>query len=184
MRLFVAYDLPDNVRKKLVEFQKQIGESEARIKWVEEKNIHLTLKFLGEVEEGKTKEIIKALESVKFKPFLTSISELGVFPSEKFIRVIWVGLKPFEPIEDLHERIENSLVTLGFLRDKRFQAHVTLGRVKFIRDKVSFLSKIKILKVSDISEHFALDNFKLKKSVLTPKGPIYEDLRVFEGNEN
>jgi 2'-5' RNA ligase len=178
MRLFIAFDLPKNVVKRLVDLQKQIGIDLAQIKFVEPENMHLTLKFLGEVEEGKVGKIIERLKSVKFKPFMTSISEIGVFPNEKFIRVVWIGLKPFDPIEDLHNRIDSALSDM-FNKDEKFQAHVTLGRVKFIKDKKKFLSVLKALKMSDIVEPFVIDKFSLKKSTLTPKGPIYENIAVF-----
>lgn len=178
MRLFIAFDLPKNIVEKLVGLQKQIGNELAQIKFVEPENMHLTLKFLGEVEESKVNDIINKLKTVKFKPFLTSIAEIGVFPNEKFIRVVWIGLKPFDPINDLHERIDSALSGI-FKKDDRFQAHITLGRVKFVKDRERLLSVLKAIKMNDITEPFRIEKFMLKKSTLTPKGPIYENLAVF-----
>lgn len=179
MRLFIAFDLPKKMIEKIGEFRDQIGDEAAKIKWVEPENLHLTLKFLGEIEDKKAKEVVSALKNVKFKPFLTSTAEIGVFPAEKYIRVIWIGLKPQEKIEDLHIRIDQELSKIGFKKEERFQAHITLGRVKFVKNRDLLLSALKTLKPEDISEPFTVKCFKLKKSTLALKGPIYEDIETY-----
>ena len=99
MRLFIAIDIPEDVRKKLVSFQEKIGNEHARIKWVEADNIHLTLKFLGEVGDDTVGEIRESLKKIKFKSFTSAISGLGVFPNENYVRVIWAGMEPEKKIE-------------------------------------------------------------------------------------
>ena len=92
--------------------------------------------------------------------------------------MIWIGLKPFDPIEDLHSRIDSALAGL-FKKDDRFQAHITLGRVSFVKDRLGLLSALKTIKTDDISEPVMINKFSLKKSTLTPTGPIYENMAVY-----
>ncbi len=179
MRLFVACDLPEEIREKLAKVQEFLKSEDDKIKWVEKENLHLTLKFIGEVEEEKAEKIKAALSSVKFRPFLTSVAEFGIFPPRGKIRVVWMGLLPQDKIIDLHEMIDAALEKIGIEKDARFQAHITLGRVKYIEDKEGFSRKVSKIKERFESEPFKIDRFYLKKSTLTPKGPIYEDLKEF-----
>ncbi len=179
MRLFVACGMPDGIRQKLAALQNDIGNEHARIKWVEPVNIHLTMKFLGDVKDSRVDSIRKSLRKIRFKPFISSVSGFGAFPSESYVKVLWVGLKPKERLEELHARIDGSMSELGFRKDPRFQPHVTLGRVRFVNDKNEFLRKIRELKDTGIGEPFKTDSFRLVKSTLTRSGPVYEDIEVF-----
>lgn len=178
MRLFIACEIPYDARKKLFTLQKIIGEEDARIKWVEQDNIHLTIKFLGEVNDENVDGIRESLLSIKSKPIEAHLSGFGVFPSESYIRVLWVGLEPAAEIEKLHREIDDALSGLGFKHETRFQTHVTLGRVRSVRNKEGLVKKILKLKCkgTEIGESFKIDCFKLKKSTLTPQGPVYEDV--------
>ena len=177
MRVFIAIELPEKIKKLLNETEKQIGNENAEIKWVEEQNKHLTLRFLGGVSEEKAEEIKNKLKEVKFKKFFTSVSELGVFPSESYIRVIWVGLKPDKNIIELKEKIDFKLAEIGIEKESRFQAHITLGRVRLINDKAKLIESIKKIEMEE--EAFEVNEFKLIKSTLTRKGPIYEVIEIF-----
>ena len=182
MRLFIAFDMPESIRRKAAELQKRIGDEHARIKWVEIENIHLTLKFLGEVDDSKVRIITDSLKKIKFKPFLSSVSGFGAFPSESYARVLWVGLKPAENIAELHERIDDAMKGAGFAKDSRFHPHVTLGRVNYVSSKQDFVRMLAELKGFEIRENFKFDRFKLKRSTLTRDGPVYEDVAVFEAS--
>jgi 2'-5' RNA ligase len=179
MRLFTAVELPGEVRKALHDAGKGIGNDTARIKWVEEENIHLTLKFLGEVHEGKAREIKAALESVASGHFNARVTGFGVFPGYDYVRVIWAGLEPRDSFEALHEGIERALSPLGFAHDRRFIPHVTIGRVRSVSDKKALSEALKSLDAAGAGREFAVDGFRLKKSTLTPKGPVYEDISSF-----
>ncbi len=180
MRLFVACEIPENLKNNIEEFQNSLKNENDRIKWVEKENLHLTMKFIGETEEKNLVKIKESLSSVRFKSFLTSVSDFGVFPPRGHIRVVWMGLSPADQINDLHEKIDSSLNAIELEKDTRFQSHITLGRVKFIRDKESFIKKVNEIKEKFKSEPFKIDRFVLKKSVLTPQGPIYTDLAEFK----
>ncbi len=176
MRMFVACEIPSKLKDELEDFQNSLKNEKDRIKWVEKQNLHLTMKFIGETEEKDLERIKQSLSSVKFKSFLTSVSDFGVFPHRGHIRVVWMGLSPADQINNLHEKIDSSL---NLEKDNRFQAHITLGRVKFIQDKEHFVKKVNEIKGKFKSEPFKIDRFVLKKSVLTPEGPIYSDLTEF-----
>ncbi len=176
MRAFIAVDLPENIRESLVQVEKQLDSDAAKIKWVEKDNLHLTVKFLGEISDEQAEKIKHALSKIKFEQQTVSISETGVFPSEDYIKVIWVGIRPNEQIIELHKNIESALTGLGIKKDTRkFEAHITLGRVRFVKDKPRLVKSIKSADVK--TDEFTISSFKLKKSTLTEKGPIYEDIK-------
>jgi 2'-5' RNA ligase len=174
MRLFIAFDIPESVKEQLVSIQKKI-KTEAKISWVKAENMHLTLKFLGEVDEGKVDDIKQRLGKVSFKPFEASVSEIGVFPSENYVRVIWVGLKDDKSMQKLAQDIREALPE--FKDDYEFKAHLTIARVKFVKDKKALVEELKKLKPKP--EKFKVENFKLYKSTLTREGPVYEEVGVF-----
>jgi len=176
MRTFIAIEMPKEIKEILLDAQKQINTEKVKVRPA--KAFHLTLKFLGEVEEKKIEEIKSALKATKFKKFNTTLTEIGVFPSEDYIRVVWVGLNdPKSIITNLQKEVDSKLETLGFKKDTKFHPHVTLARVKFVEDKERFIKNLKEIKIEKKS--FKITEFKLIKSILTPEGPIYEDLASF-----
>lgn len=181
MRLFIAVEIPLEIRKKLASMREKIGEEVAKIKWVEEKNIHMTMKFLGEVDECKVEGIKGALSSVKQETFECSVKGFGTFPNDNYVKVIWAGIAPEGPFRKLHDQIDSSLEPLGFGKDSRFSPHATIGRVRFVKDKEALGESITKLKDAGAGGDFMTKGFVLKKSTLTEKGPVYEDIKVFAG---
>jgi len=176
MRAFIAIEIPEEVKKVLIEAQAQLDKDKAKLNLT--KDFHLTLKFLGEIDENKVEEIKKRLSEIKFGCFETSLTDIGVFPSEDYIRVAWVGLEDSKgKIKKLQQEVDSKLETLGFKKDERFHPHVTLARVKFTKDKEGLLKNLK--KIEFKKESFKVNEFKLKKSTLTPKGSVYEDFASF-----
>ena len=174
-RVFIAFDVSSEVRDYLFDLQKKISKF-VKAKWVEKKNIHLTLKFLGEIDDEKLGKVKKELAKIKFKRFDVVLDELGVFPDENSIRVIWVGLKSDE-IFNLQKKIDEDLLE-SFSSDQKFTSHITLGRVKAVKDKEKlkdFFSKIKIDKIK-----FSVDSFKLYRSELSKDGPKYYLLEEYK----
>ena len=167
MRVFIAIDLPRDVRKEIVRVQEKLPELKG--KKTEEENLHLTLKFLGEIDEEKTELVKEKLREIKFKKFEAEIDEIGVF-SEKFIRIIWLHLSG---CDKLQEEVDNKLKEL-FPKERRFMSHLTIARVKNVENKKEFLVKIRKIKIDKIK--FAVNSFKLKKSILTREKPVYEDI--------
>ncbi len=167
MRCFISVDIPDKIKREIQNVQEHLPELSG--KKIEYANLHLTLKFLGEVDESLISEIKERLSEVKLKKFETEIDSIGLF-SEEFIRIIWLHLAN---CEELQKQIDEGLKNL-FKPEKRFMSHLTIVRVKSINDKEFFLKELKEIKHSKVN--FLVDKFNLKKSVLTTKGPIYETL--------
>lgn len=172
MRLFLAINLPDDLKKQLFELSRGL-KGFGKIKLVEEENIHLTLKFLGDSEP---KPIIKALDGIEFQPFDISLKGLGVFPNTNYIKVVWVGCdKGFHETIQLHDAIEGSL---NFPKYKDFHPHATIARVKFPKFKNSLLQFIEDASAKEFGS-FKVKSFELMKSELTRDGPKYDVVKKF-----
>ena len=178
MRCFIAIDLSDEVKEELTRMQKEMHSEKAKLKFVEPQNLHLTLKFLGEISDVEVNKIKKALKDVRFEKFSAKLNSVGVFPSPNYIRVVWIGLQPAEIVKELHNKIDSALTEVGIKKDASFESHITLARVKFIKDKETFIKKLQEIKVKPLS--FEVKSFLLKKSTLTREGPIYEDVLKFD----
>ena len=153
MRVFIAIDIPKNIRKEIVAIQNNLPEFSG--KKTEPENLHLTLKFLGEIDEEKVEEVKKKLSEIKFRKFQAELSEIGVF-TPSFLKIIWVKLGGCDEIQ---KEVDKKLEGL-FAKEKRFMSHLTIARVKNVNDRRRFL----------------VNSIKLKKSTLTPEKPIYEDV--------
>jgi len=176
MRLFVSVDLPKEVKDELYRIQKQVLPKYAKVKWVSKKNLHLTLKFIGETKNGIT-DYVERLKRVKFKPFEVSLSEFNVFPNFERMNTLWVGVKPQEKVVGLQYKVDSEL--LGIVNnDQKFVPHLTLGRVKNVKREKEFVSIINSLSVNPIE--FKIDSFNLALSKLTKDGPIYTSLETFK----
>lgn len=174
MRAFVAVDLPVELHEKIADIQLKFNDF--KFKFVDPELVHVTMKFLGEVPEDKISEISNALDAVKFDPFQSHLKGIGVFPKPKFAKVIWLGCEG--NFDELYGSIENVLSPFEFERTlHRFSAHATLARVKYLpkKKKAEFLELLDELKDLEIG-FMDVKSIKLKKSILTPKGPIYETL--------
>lgn len=179
MRLFIAIDLGKEIKDYLYELQKELKNNSAKISWVAKKNLHVTLKFLGEIKEDKLEEIKKALREVKFESFNLEISKIGFFPHEFDINVIWVGFTNEKQIEELQKRIDEE--TIGLSKEGiKLGGHVTLGRVKSIKNKVVLVKKLKEVQIEKLNVN--IKEFKLYKSELKKEGPAYEVLESFKLN--
>ena len=179
MRTFVAIEV--NNKDVLNSIHKIQAELNIKAKPVELHNMHFTVQFLGDVSEDMVRKISDALNSIEFSAFSISFMGVGVFPKPSFPRVIWIGTNDgINELEKLAEMIRTKLSQIGFHPDKKFKPHVTIFRVKN-----------KIEGISDKLEKFSSYSFgkqmiyeiKLKKSELTPEGPIYTDLLVVKGKK-
>ncbi len=174
MRLFIALEF-DDVKEYFYSLQDKIRPSAGKLTFP--KKFHMTLKFIGEYDENKVEIVQRILEKVKFEQFSVKLSKAGFFPTEKYIRVVWLGVKPEEEIIKLQHKIDKALEELNFKPEKNFKPHITLARVKVLQEKNEFVEKIKSLIIEE--REITLKNFKLVKSELTPEGPVYEDVAMF-----
>ncbi|MFU8767094.1 MAG: RNA 2',3'-cyclic phosphodiesterase [Candidatus Methanoperedens sp.] len=172
IRTFVAVELPD----KFIPEIERIGSvlNLPGLKLVEPGLVHITLKFLGDIHENQVELITEALLHVNCAPFEAVVKGVGVFPKPAYIRVIWLGAGgDFEP---LHSEVERVMAPFKFKKEHGFTPHATLARVKQVRDKAVLLGKLNELKDVNLGT-FNVDSIQLKKSILTPEGPVYETLK-------
>ena len=179
MRAFVAIEV--NNKDVLNSIHKIQTELNIKAKPVELHNMHFTVQFLGEVSEKMVGKISDALNSIEFSAFSISFAGIGVFPKPNFPRVIWIGTDDgINELEKFAEMIRSKLSQLGFSPDKKFKPHVTIFRVK---NKIEDMSD----KLEKFSSYYLgnqiISEIKLKKSELTPNGPIYTDLLVVKGKQ-
>lgn len=175
MRLFIAIELPKELDLEFSSLKDKLDTGYAKINATEDN--HLTLKFLGDLEENKLDTLKNVLKKVDFASFKIKLSDVGVFPNQDYVRVVWVGIKPEEETKELKKKIDSVLVDFNFKDDFDFNPHITLARVKFVADKEKFKELLSSLKFEEVE--FEVKEFKLVKSELTPKGPVYEDLEVY-----
>jgi len=183
MRCFIAIPLPEDIHKELSKIQSQLKETEADVKWVETGNIHLTLKFLGEVDQTKIKTIFQQLKELisKYTRFETCMGKPGTFPTLLNPRVIWIDLnKNEDTINDLQKKIEEILQPFGFEKETRsFHPHLTLGRVRSKKNIQKLTETIKSFS-SPQSRPFTIDKIVLFQSILKPQGAEYTALDEFQ----
>ena len=146
MRTFIAIELSGEIKNSLAQIESHLKYSGADVKWVSPDNIHLTLKFLGEISEEKCEKVKAALDEVAktSAPFEISIKDIGAFPKLESPRVIWVGLdKGAKEATELAKKIDLSLSKLGFQEETRpFAAHLTVGRVRSAKNRETLKEKI------------------------------------------
>ncbi len=183
MRTFIAIELPQNIKTYLSRIQEQLKASGADIKWVEPKNIHLTLKFLGEIDQNKLDKVIKILEDIakEKNSFHMRIVSVGAFPRINSPRVIWVGIdKGDNEAKEIAKELEEKIAKIGIPKENRpFSSHITIGRTRSSLNLKNLVEGLNILASGSLKEdlEFGVTKITLYKSTLTPKGPIYEILK-------
>lgn len=179
MRLFIAANIPEDLKDKFAILTKRLKYKISGIRWVRDSNFHLTLKFLGEVKEERIEKISKALSNAAegISPFNVHFLGLGAFPNEHSPRIVWAGIKEgTDELKKLADRIEYFFAGIGFEKEKRaFSAHLTLGR-----SKTYDLKEISFENLDSDLGSYKLERIYLMQSTLTPEGPEYEILRSFE----
>lgn len=179
IRSFIAFDIDsESVTKRLSEVQKTLLNTGADLKIVQPQNIHVTMRFLGNISPNMVDSIYEEMENVSFVPFEVELRGLGAFPTLRYARVVWAGIKKgAEELEDIFNQLEPRLQRLGFKPDpKGFSPHLTIARVKSGRNKAELIRTIKEYEDYQFGMIKA-SCLRLKKSVLTPKGPVYSTLR-------
>lgn len=181
VRAFLAIDLDDDLKPKINKVIKEFKGIDTKIKYVELTNLHLTLKFFGDIDTNGLQLLKDTIANVvsDFKPFNIKIKGCGAFPNNNHIKVIWVGINDDAVIKDLHAKLDAEFVKLGFDKDKKFSTHLTIGRMKSAKNKAKVKSIIEEHSEVEIGD-MEVSAISLKKSTLTPSGPIYEDLEIFE----
>lgn len=179
-RGFIAVEV--DCSSTLLNFMDALKNIPAQLKMVKPQNVHLTLKFLGDTKENLIPDLEQAMRhSIEgIPPFEVNLQGVGVFPNENYITVIWVSMEKKGELTSIAEKLDELLQPLGYKKERRpFSPHITVARVKRIKDKDALIATLKRYKETDFGM-MKVDSLKLKKSVLTPKGPIYTTLKKVE----
>ena len=180
-RCFLAFDLENNeILRKLVNVQKLIFKTGANLKIIKQQNLHLTLRFLGNITNDLIEKVSTKMQKIDFNPFSIELKGIGVFPNLYSPRVIWVGItEGTKKMNKIFDQIEVQLRQLAFKPDyKGFSPHLTLARVKYGKNNDQLTTFIKNHVEYNIGS-INLNCIKLKKSELTPTGPIYATIKKF-----
>ncbi|TFG35084.1 RNA 2',3'-cyclic phosphodiesterase [Candidatus Thorarchaeota archaeon] len=177
VRAFLSIDITDQeLLSRIEKVQERLDTDAARMKLVEIKNIHYTMRFLGDTQLNRIHDIKTCLEEVQFNPFEIEVFGVGAFPNIRRPRVIWVGAGQNEnQISQLKREIDNSLKKLGYQLEKKYTPHATIARVRYIKDSQRISLNLEDLARESIGM-MTVSQVTMKKSILTPSGPIYETL--------
>jgi 2'-5' RNA ligase len=184
MRAFIAIPLPQEIKTFLANIQNQLKTSGADVKWVAPDNIHLTLKFLGEKDDEKIKQVIVILEEIAKdkKQFTARLASLGAFPEIASPRVIWVGIdRGNENSKLIAAELEERIAAIGIPKEEKgFSSHITIARTKSSKSMDNLVKELNLYadKFGQEKAEFNVNQIVLYKSTLTPKGPIYQALKA------
>ena len=173
-RLFIAVDLPTEIQKNLSGMFFGIPGA----KWIDQQQIHLTIRFIGEVDGTTFLDIKAALEQVSFSPFSLALKGVGHFPPRGKPRVLWVGIEQSQPLQSLKKRIDTTLAGVGLEPEgRKFSPHITVARLTNspIHKVANFLAGNGLFRL----DPFEVTDFKLYSSTLTPKGAIHKVEKIY-----
>jgi 2'-5' RNA ligase len=177
-RCFIAVECNNiEIIQKAQEVQGGLSATGGNLKHVEPDNLHLTLKFLGEIDKHQVDKVSEMVSEISFNPFNMSIENVGVFPNLRRPSIIWAGIT--EGVMDLtriFNEVDNKISKMGFKRERRrFHPHITISRVRSGKNRDKIIEEL--MRISDyrFGEN-RVDKIVFKKSVLTPKGPVYTSL--------
>ena len=179
IRSFIAFDIEEeDIKKSISEVQRLLIKTGADLRLVKPENIHVTIKFLGEVTPFMLNRIYEVMRNLSFQPFDIEIKGLGAFPSPNYPRIIWVGIeKGSSELTSIFNMLEHSLRRLGFRSERRgFSPHLTIARVKSGRKREALTHLLKELAKREFGIVRARC-LRLKRSILAPQGPIYSTLK-------
>jgi 2'-5' RNA ligase len=183
MRTFIALDIEENVRQNISNFMEKVSALQNKgVKFVESNNLHVTIKFIGDIPQENVDSVISTLGEIASEPFEVDIKGIGGFPSnDRQPRVLWVGIEKNEALLRLFDAVDRRLFTAGISRDQKpFYPHLTIARAK-TEIKQELMDLIQIYRTKYFGS-FQVKEFYLFKSELTGKGPIYSKIKAFPLN--
>ena len=179
MRCFIAISLPDERKAEISGIQERLKTAGADVSWTRPEGMHLTLKFLGDLEEKIISKIERSLDMAVdgITTFTLSVSVVGIFPDMRRPRVIWIGLnEDGSNLIRLHKGVEEELRKTGFpTEERRFTPHITLGRLRSNKNKDRLFELIEEEKTAELGS-FKVSEVHLIKSELKPSGAVYTEL--------
>ncbi len=174
MRLFIAIPLPQGVKQKLLDLQQPIN----GVRWQSQEQMHLTLKFVGEVDTTTASELREELDNITYPGFLMTIEGIGYFPDGQQPKVVWAGIKENANLQELHKNVEDRCKKKGIAPENRpYKPHVTIGRTKNTSKQAvtSFINKYNSFILPDIP----VNEFALYESKLHPDGARHHRLQTY-----
>jgi RNA 2',3'-cyclic 3'-phosphodiesterase len=175
MRTFIALDLTDQIKARIKEVTDRLKNLPVKVKWVSNKNLHITLQFLGDINQEQLdiiKNIIRDI-SCQYRSFELYLKGFGFFPNPKKPRVFFINFSSDQILETLVKALRKRLSRIGFKEDKKFRSHITLARIKDLKNITRLTKEINRL---EVKAKFKIDKISLFKSTLTQKGPIYHEI--------
>jgi 2'-5' RNA ligase len=178
LRTFLAIDFPSHIIEKINRIQKSLNKlGSSNIRWVKPENIHLTLKFLGEIELSRIQQIKNDMDVIsnEYQPFHIKLKGIGAFPHWRQPRIIWIGIDKSETLILLANQLEMNMRSLGCQHEKRpFSPHLTIGRFRDNTSPEVFQRlEIECRTTARIDDQIMISNFCLYKSDLRSFGPEY-----------
>jgi len=178
MRVFIAIDLPEEIRNRLASMQAELRSFATSARWVAAESTHLTLKFIGEVSDKRREDIDTALAGLSWKEFPVSVKGVGFFPGTRSPRVFWAGLHA-STMEGLTQEIDARLERTGFDKEKRaFRPHITLARAKTSRLESNLVKAAEKFAETDFGS-FVADRCFLYQSTAKPAGSVYTKIKEY-----
>jgi len=180
MRAFVAIDLPESIRAVLRHKQTAFRSVSLGARWTQPEGIHLTLKFLGEISDGKVREVSERLRTLgPFEPFAIRVAGFGFFPDGRRPRVFWVGIEESAGLNRLAEQVDKATEAIGFAREERpFRPHLTLARFREPQAQPALQAAISGQSELELGD-FEVSEFFLFESKLSPQGAAYRKVDRF-----
>jgi 2'-5' RNA ligase len=181
MRLFVAVNFPSRLRHRIARQCRPLREAGIPARWVEPDQVHLTLKFIGEIPAGRVDVLGEALIQMagRFRPFNLRFGPIGAFPSPRRPRVVWLGVEPTPELRFIKDDLERGLAEVGVPREQRpYQPHITLGRAPRDAEAGEFRRLEEVARTLRVSEEYRVTHLDLMQSRLEPSGAVHTVLRV------
>jgi 2'-5' RNA ligase len=186
IRCFFAIDIEDkSTLEKITVIQKRLQETGANLKLVAPENIHITLKFAGEVPSDFVDRMVNFSREIEFSPFRAELCDVGCFPSLRRINVIWVGIREGNiGLVSIFQGLESRMRQLGLKPERRgFSPHITIARVRSGRNRDKLAEVIEEVSNTFFGV-FEVTKFRLKKSMLKPSGPTYSTIHQFDSHNS
>ena len=182
IRCFIAVPLEQELKEGIAASVTDLRKSDADVKWVRAENLHITLRFLGETEEGFLPVLQEGFSTVASRhgSLMVGLQGMGLFPKKGAPRVVWIDISNYRELAGLHEDIEGVLFTMGVKKEDRpFSPHLTIGRVRSPKNATALFRALQAFGDRDFGT-LRIGSFSLMKSELRPEGPEYTTLKEFD----
>jgi 2'-5' RNA ligase len=182
MRVFIAIELPEEIRQRLSDLERELKPTTTSARWVAVESIHLTVKFIGETTEAGIAAIDESLSGLTWKPIQVSVKGVGFFPGTRSPRIFWAGLVA-PGLDSLAGKIDLRMERLGFEKENRaFRPHLTLARARNVRLDAALVHAAERFGDLDCGS-FIADRCFLIQSTLKPSGAVYTKLKEYIFNQ-